>query len=485
MTGPDKPADPPNVARSAARGGVWAVSAETSQRLAQTVVFFVLAGTVSTREFGLVSVAFLTIQVVNSVTYAGWAAVVQALGPNRERDRTTIGLCLFGGFSGALAMVLLAHPLCVALKAQGAEDYVRLVAISLPLAQYNELAAALLDRDLRYRVSALAQILGSAVSLGVALVALSLGAGGAALILQAVAQQAIRFVVLTSAHPVASTPSFHRDSARQVWGIGRHLMGAAVLNTIFLNSDNAIVSAELGAVALGGYAFVYNLCTLTYWLIGQSSNRVLGPIYARVKTDVAEMAGLFVTAFRTIAVVSALPLGYLVVAGPAMIDILFQGKWNAFGLTLRLLAVFAWVRTLSLVGNPILVLTGRVVLQRRIQAAQLLVMIPAVAVLTHLAGTQGAASGVLIAAVVGAGYMFGVLRPAIALRWFQVSGPLLLGALCGAAAGGVGRLTLSFADDRLLSVISLPAAVVGWLVAWALLDRSSLRFLVRHLLPER
>jgi O-antigen/teichoic acid export membrane protein len=394
-------------------------------------------------------------------------------------------MCLFGGISGALLMIVLAHPICVALKAQGAESYIRLVALSLPLAQYNELAAAFLDRDLRYRVSATAQIIGSAGSLGVALGALSLGAGGAALILQAVAQQSIRFGILLAGKPAAVRPAFHREPAKQVWGIGRHLMAAAVLNTVFLNADNAIVSAERGAIALGGYAFVYNLATLTYWLVGQTSNRVLGPIYARVKTAVAEMAGLFVTAFRTIAVVSALPLGFLVVAGPAMIDVLFQNKWHAFGLTLRLLAIFAWFRTLTLVGNPILVLTNRVVLQQRIQAVQLAVMLPTVALLTFIAGTQGAASGVLIAAVLGATYMLVVLRSAIDLRWPQVSTPLLLGTLCGAASGGAGRLVLFVVDNRLLSVVSLLAAVVAWLAAWALLDRSSLRFLVGHLLPER
>jgi len=174
-----------------------------------------------------------------------------------------------------------------------------------------------------------------------------------------------------------------------------------------------------------------------------------------------------------------------VVAGPAMIDTLFDEKWHAFGLTLRLLAIFAWFRTLSLVGNPILVLTNRVVMQQRIQAVQLVVMLPTVAVLTWVAGTEGAATGVLIAALIGAVYMLTVLRSAIALRWPQVSAPLVLGALCGAAAGGAGRLVLFVVDNRLLSLVSLLAAVVAWLAAWALLDRASLRFLVGHLLPER
>src|SRR4051794_24485388 len=135
--------------RAAARGGVWSVAGEVSSRAAQSIVFFVLAGFLTPAEFGTAAVAFVCVQIANSLTYAGLGQAVQVLGEDTRRDRTAVGMGLTFGLTGAALLAVLAGPVCDLLSVPEAANLVRLVGLALPLAQTSEVLAALLARDLR------------------------------------------------------------------------------------------------------------------------------------------------------------------------------------------------------------------------------------------------------------------------------------------------------------------------------------------------
>jgi O-antigen/teichoic acid export membrane protein len=109
-------------------------------------------------------VAFLPSWSVNALTYAGLAPAVVALGADRHRDRTAVGLSLLGGTCGAVIMWGECRRGGHALKAPDAAPLIRLVGLSLPLTQFGEVASALMERDLHFRGPALAQIIASVAS---------------------------------------------------------------------------------------------------------------------------------------------------------------------------------------------------------------------------------------------------------------------------------------------------------------------------------
>lgn len=454
-----------SLARSAARGGVWAVSAEISSRASQSIVFFVLAGFLTPAQFGAAAVAFVCVQVVNSLTYAGLGSAVQVLGPDPARDRTAVGVALLGGCLGGGVLALGAGPLCDLLGVPAATNLVRLVGLALPLAQTSEVLAALLNRDLRFRASGSAVVVASVVSAAVGLVLAATGVGAAALVAQAVVQPGVRLVLLVAVRPGALRPALHRKQFSELWNVGRDLLLGSSFDTAAANIDNVAVSVIAGAAALGAYGFGYNLTALPTYVIGYAAGRVALPIYAMLLRRGQSLAPAFASVVETTAWLSALPLGFLALAGPSALHVLFGTAWDPVSGALRLLALAGWMRAFSTASTTALVALGDTRTVRRVQQWQLLLTALLLPGLVEVFGIVGAATAVSLAVLFGTSYSMRA-----ALRRTGTSLSVLLARLVEAAGAG---LVAGLAGWGVLVVVpgsaGLPLALAGTVLVWVAL----------------
>jgi PST family polysaccharide transporter len=470
-----------DLGRAAARGGVWTVAGEISSRASQSIVFFVLAGFLSPAQFGAAAVAFVCIQVVNAVTYAGLGSAVQVLGQDEARDRTAVGVALVLGGAGAVVLCLAAGPLCDLLGVPEAVNLVRLIGLALPLLQTGEVLSALLARDLQFRVTGLAVIIGSAVAAAVGLGLAATGAGAGALVAEGVVHPAVRMLVLVIARPSAFRPLLRWAHVTELWTVGRELLLSNAFETAASNIDNVAVSAIAGAAALGAYGFAYNLTALPIFVVGFAMGRVALPIYTRLRASPDSIGPAFLWAVEGTVWLSALPLGFLAVAGPEALDVLFGDKWQPVSGTLRLLALYGLLRCVETGSTTVLIALGEAATTRRVQQWQLALGAVLLVPLVQLDGPFGAASAITIAVVVGTSYS--LLRST--QRTHASRGRLLLrvveSVVGGALGGGAGLLVLRTVGNPVGLPLSLLAATLVWgLVFVVLRPRSAAR--VRGLL---
>lgn len=435
---------------------------EAAQRVSQAVCFFLLAAVLSPHAFGLAAVAFLAVQIANSVTYAGLGQAVQTLGVNRSRDRTAMVLAWMGGGAGALLLAVAAPLICSLLRAPHATNLVRLVALALPLGQFAEVKTALMERRAAFAKTSAAQISASVLSAAVGVTLALIGAGPAALVAQAVAQQAIRAAVLVTLDTDGLGVGFNLDHARQLWGIGRHLLGSGILVTAYGNADNATVSAMDGAAALGGYGFVYNLANLPYYLVGLASNRVMLPTYAQRLRANQPLREHFQGAILAVGVVGALPLGYLLLVGPQALRVIFGGKWDYVGLTLQFLAAFAWLRTVIAQATPVLVATGHARRQKQSQAVLLALLAVLVVPFTRLWGTVGTAIAVTVPQLLVGAWLLRLSTRLSGASAAGVAGMLARAAAVGVLTGVCGHLVLERAHGIAALALSIVASIAVW-----------------------
>ncbi|MCU1623619.1 MAG: polysaccharide biosynthesis protein [Frankiales bacterium] len=470
-----------DLGRAAARGGVWSVAGEVSSRVSQIVVFFALAGVLSPAEFGLAAIAFFCVQIVNSLTYAGLGQAVQVLGPDEQRDRTAVGMGLVFGFAGAGVLALLAGPLCHALGAPGAVPLVRFVGLAVPLGQSAEVLAALLARDLRFRTTATAVIAGAVGSAAAGLTLAATGVGPMALVVQTVLQHAIRLLWLIAARPSGFRPLLVVAKVREILRIGRELLLSSLFETSAANIDNVLVSALSGAAALGAYGFGYNLAALPMYVVGIAVSRVALPVYARMSARPWSIGPAFQQAIEITTWLTALPLGYFAIAGPAALHVLFGNKWSAIDEALRLLALHGWLRATETASTTVLVAVGQAATTRRVQQWQLLLAAALLVPLVSWDGPFGAALAIVVAVTVGTTYSLtqstrwtGASRPAILAR-------LLEGAAAGVAGGETGLLVLRHVTGLGGLALSLTTAALTWLACLAVLRQPTVRLAIRVL----
>jgi O-antigen/teichoic acid export membrane protein/GT2 family glycosyltransferase len=455
--------------RTAARGGMWGVAAEASTRASQSICFFVLAGVLSPKQFGAAAVAFVCVQVANSLTYAGVGAAVQVLGPDMRRDRTAVGMAFLMGTVGALVLALLASPVCRLLGTPEATDLVRLVALALPLAQTSEVMSALLDRELQFRTTGIAVVIASAVSATVGLSMAAAGAGATALVAQGVVQPAARLVLLAIARPSGLRMALHRKQVAELWAAGKELLVGQVFATAAGNVDNIIVSALAGAAALGGYGFAYNLTTLPFFLVGLAVGRVALPIYGALRARAESVRPAFMAAIEVTAWLAALPLGFLAVAGPEALVVLFGHKWDPVGGALRLLALHGWLRTVETTSGSVLIAVGEASVMRRVQQWQLAGVLVLLVPLVEADGPLGAAAAVTTAVAFGTTYSLRRASSHTGTPLTPTVARLVEAAGGGTAGGAAGLVVLELVGGATGLALSLLVATATWVLVLGLL----------------
>ncbi len=464
-----------DLGQAAARGGVWAVAGEVSSRVAQSVVFFVLAGILTPAQFGAAAVAFICVQVLNSLTYAGLGSAVQVLGPDRDRDRTAVGLALVVGGLGTGLLAVLAGPLCELLRAPEATNLVRLVGLALPLAQTSEVLSALLARDLRFRATGSCVVVASLLSAAVGLGLAAAGFGASALVAQGVVQPGIRLVGLVLVRPAAFQPRLHRTSLREIWAVGRDLLIGNTFDTAAGNVDNVAVSAIAGAAALGAYGFGYNLTAIPLFVLGVAASRVALPIYARLLREGHQLVTAFASAVEATAWLSALPLGFLALAGPRALEVVFGTTWAPVYDALRVLAVHGWLRTVETASTTALVALGHAATTRRVQQWQLLLAALLLPGLVAAQGVLGGAVAVLLAVAAGTAYSLRQSTRRTGTALSLVLRRMAESAVGGVASGMAGLAVLATRGDGLGLALALACAVAAWAVVLRLLRPTTVR----------
>ena len=422
--------------------GFAVASSDAAGRVSQAVVFFLLASEISPRRFGYAAVAFLAAQVTHSVSYAGIGAAVQALGPDRIRDRTAVSFAFLSGTAAGAALVLLAPLICGALHTAPAPGLVRLVALSLPFGQVGDVQTALLERSGLFVRPAVAGYVAAAVALAVGVALVQSGAGPIALVVQWLLLQSVRVLVLSASRIGRVRPGWSTPAARELWHVGRHLLAWGFLGNVYLNLDNATVGAVSGPAALGGYGFVYNLANVPYYLVSSAASRVMLPLYAERLRRKESLGGQHEITIAATALIAGLPLGYLAIAGPAALVVVFGHKWDYVAVTLQILSFCAWCRTLNMAISPALIASGH---ER------------------YLARAQWLLTGLMVLLVVPLTFAFGTIGTAVAVTVPQLL--VLLGML-----GFSARITGAH-SSRLASLVTVGAGVgaLGGLAAWAFL----------------
>src|ERR687884_939401 len=118
---------------------------------------------------------------------------------------------------------------------------------------------ALLTREMQFRSLQLREMAGAATG-GVVGIALALGGLGAwALVVQALAAEAVSLVLVWRFSPWRPRMTYSRRSLRGPGSFAGKTSGARVLGYVNLNADNFLIARFLGPAPLGVYSVAYNV----------------------------------------------------------------------------------------------------------------------------------------------------------------------------------------------------------------------------------
>lgn len=300
-------------------------------------VSVVLARLMPPAEFGKIAMIMSVIGLGDTLAQFGMAhAIIQ------QQDTTDEELTSVFWFAVALGLAMTgltwiaAPPIEQFYDVEGLASLIRLGALSLFLGKASLVFRALFQRELAFERLAPLEIVQLVLSSAVAVTLAYLGYGARSRIVAEVLGAA---VLLGGLAFTASThgwwqPTLHfsLSEIRPFLGFGAFVTGKSMLNYAAVQLDVVIIGKLLGVNALGLYHFAKGLMERPRTLLSQVFSKVNYPLYSRILSQEHGELSQFHNAYgklsNFIATIGLTGAGYVLVAAPAGIPLLFGEQWR-------------------------------------------------------------------------------------------------------------------------------------------------------------
>ncbi len=469
------------LSRRTAHGALWNYGAFASSKVLTLVATAILARLLTPAEFGVVGFATVAITYLSIAQDLGLAG---ALIYRREKEdraahvvfslNLVLGLVLFliGLLTAPLAASFFDEPEVASLM--------RVLSVTFLIAPLGSVHLILLQKELDFRRKMLPDV-GGALVKGAASVVLAIsGLGVWALVLGHVAGVVVTAALAWVAIRWRPRLAFDRDLTRSLLAYGLPLFVVDLIYVVTGNIDYLIVGRVLGATALGIYTLAYRIPELLVLGVVSVLSRTMFPAFTKARDSMDSLRRGFAASIRYVVIFTTpICVGLFVVAEPLVLVMLGE-DWLEVVPVLRVLAAFAWVRSLMSNDGDVYKAMGRPGFLARITGLRLAVLVPALLVATPY-GLVAVAVALLIATVLDKSLRVYLISRQLDMKPTDVVAqfvPALIAAVPLALVSVATLFALDGASPLIRLVVTGMTGAVAYLGTIWLVEREALRRMV-------
>jgi teichuronic acid exporter len=469
--------------RSFARSVAWTAGAKWGGQLLTSGITLLVARILVPADYGLVGMAALFLGLVRFLSEFGIGSSVVVMRESNRETLASLNTCAaILGSIGMLVTMAFAIPLGHFFAAPDLPAVIMVSSLGFPIAAIRTLPAAVLQRDFRFKLLA-AIDLGQAVSAALITLGLALAGGKYWSIILGNAAAAL----LASLAVIAFSPQrFGRpqlSKLRPAISLSKNITTATLGWYIYSNADFLVVGKMLGQAALGLYNIGWTLAMLIVERVTTLVSGVAPAYLAAAKHDLTELRRYLFRISGTIALLTfPASLGLALVADD-FCRVILGARWMGAIGALRILAIYAGVRSLGPLLAQMLTVSGEDRFVARNGAAAAIVM-PVAFVVGARWGVEGVAVAWVIAYPLVTTPLFMKTMRHLEIRVGDYLAALKP-AFVSTAVMVVAVLALRFGMVNARPVVRLPLAIVVGAAAYGAalfaLFRSRVQTLIRVL----
>jgi PST family polysaccharide transporter len=355
----------------------WSYGAFASSKLLTLITTAILARVLTPVEFGIVG--FATV----GITYL---SVAQDLGLGGaliyERERPDAASHVVFSWNLVLGVLLFALGYLTApfvarfFDSPEVTSLMRVLSVTFLIAPLGSVHLILLQRDLDFRRK-MAPDVGNSLVKGIVSIALALtGFGVWSLVLGHLAGTMVGVVLAWTVVRWRPHLDFDRSLTRSLMAYGLPLFFVDVIYVVTGNIDYLVVGRVLGAAALGIYTLAYRLPELLVLGVVAVLSRALFPAFTKARDSPGSLQRGFLDSVRYVVIFTTpLCVGLFIAARPLVL-VTLGDDWLDVVPVLRVLAVFAWVRSLMSNDGDVYKALGMPGFLARITALRLVILVP-------------------------------------------------------------------------------------------------------------
>ena len=347
-TEPISPAVPAHAQLDGAlvRGLAWTAGMKWGAQIFSWASTLIVARLLNPDDYGLVGMATVYLGFANLISEFGVGTTVITLRDLADEDIAQLnGFAVLLGVAGFFLSCIAAIPLGAFFKSPRLPWVVVTMSTTFLISSFQSVPAALLQRDLRFKLMSVIDGTKGFVMALVAVVFAALGFRYWTLVFAGIssAVAGTTFVLMKRRHRIAiPRPTRLSHVLRFSW----HVIAGRVSWYAYSNADFVVSGRVLGQDALGAYTVAWNLATVPVEKITGVLNSVTPALYSAVQKDKAALRRYMLTLLEGIGLIT-LPLSVGIALVSREFVLVFLGsKWAPAIVPLMFLGFYASVRSL-------------------------------------------------------------------------------------------------------------------------------------------
>ncbi len=384
--------------RAALSGVKWTLTSTGLSTVIQFVQVAVLARLLEPADFGLMAMVWILLNFSLLFMDMGIGqAIIQKQDISREQLSSLYWANIIIGFI-VFGFTVSATPLVVALYSEPRlYTLTPAAALLLGIVPFGAQFQLLLQKELRFKTLAVIEIIGAVVAATVAISAAFAGQGVFSLVFGQLSGGAIStlLLVITGWGRWRPTLHFRRADLKGLIGFGFYQLGERVLNLLFSRTDQLLIGALLGPLALGYYSLAWNLVILPSSKINPVLTRVAFPLFAGVQNEIERLRRGYMILLRVVSSVNAPILFGCAATAPTLVVVVYGEQWTPAIPLVQLLAGVGLLRSMINPIGTLLLARGRADLGFMWSLITVPLQIPVVYLGLRIGGLNGIAFGLL------------------------------------------------------------------------------------------
>jgi len=189
----------------------------------------------------------------------------------------------------------------------------------------------------------------------------------------------VNFLLTNRMFDIRHTIKWDKKVVLKVYHFGKWIFLASALTYIAQQGDRIFFSLHVSAEKIGIYSIAYMLVMVVVTVIESLSTKVWYPVFCNATVEISRLSNKYYKVRLYSQTVSLLVMLFLILASPALIDFLYDSRYQDAGWMLQILAFTLFGTTISSVSKVCLTALGKTKVQMQVmlvRSVALLIMLP-------------------------------------------------------------------------------------------------------------
>jgi len=374
----------------------WSLVEKLGHKVLSLIVLTIIARILTPEDFGIISMTAIFIAISTTIVDGGFSsAIIYKKNPSELDLSTVFVFNLLTGISLYFVLFFSAPVIARFYNNNNLILVIRILSFDFILSAFGLVAMALMQKELNFKKIAQINISSIIFSGTLAIIFALLNYGFWALVIQQLAMNFSRVVLLYVLSKRRISFNFSIKSFKELFNYGFFLTLSSVIATLFQNSYYVIIGKLFSAYDLGIYYQGRKFQETSTSTFNSVISRIIFPLFSKINNDPVKLKEKYKEFIKMACYIYFPFVLFMICAAKTLFILLLTEKWSGSIIYFQLLCIGALLLPLQTMNLGILKVTGKTKLFFYVEISNI-----TVAVITMLIGLIWGIMGLVISQVI-------------------------------------------------------------------------------------